>query len=218
MGKLLIVVRTVLMVAYPVAVYIGLTRFSARSVGILLLVLLLPSVARTLVTAPRGELRGVLPVPLITVGLITLSAVLDDQRFILAMPVLISLVFLYGFAASLRGMPMVERFARLQDGDLAPDKVRYCRGVTKVWSVFFAVNAAISAALALFAPLSAWALYCGLLAYILIGTLAGAEYTIRKYRFRDYGDQFHDRLLSRLFPPPAVAQLAADREAPGDHS
>ena len=218
MGKLLIVVRTALMVAYPVAVYVGLTRFSARAVGLLLLVLLLPSLVRTLLSAPRGELRGVLPVPLITLGLITLSATLNDQRFILALPVLISLTFLYGFTSSLRGVPMVERFARLQDGDLSPEKVRYCRSVTKVWSVFFAINAAIAATLALLAPLSAWALYCGLIAYILIGTLAGTEYTIRKYRFRDYSDRFHDRLLSRLFPPTAVTHLATRGQGPGEGS
>ena len=204
MGKLLFVLRSVLMVAYPIAVYVGLTHFSARAVGLLLLVFVLPGLFRTLVQSSRDQLRSVLPAPLTAALLIALSAGLNDRRFILALPVLISLVFLVGFGTSLRSVPMVERFARMQDGDLTPDKVRYCRVVTQVWCVFFALNAAVSAALAALAPLSAWALYCGLIAYVFIGTLAGAEYTIRKYRFREYRDTLADRILSRVFPPGEV--------------
>jgi uncharacterized membrane protein len=96
---------------------------------------------------------------------------------------------------------MVERFARLQDPELGPAQVVYCRSVTKVWCGFFVLNGALSATLALWAPLSVWALYTGLLSYVLIGLLGAAEYVVRKFRFREYGSGLHDRLIARVFPP-----------------
>jgi len=165
-------------------------------------VLLTPSLIGTLRRATREDLVAVLPVPASMFLLLALSSLLDDRRFMLAMPVLISVALLLTFGTSLRTTPMVERFARLQQPDLSASKVRYCRTVTLVWCGFFVFNALICAALALFASLSAWALYTGLVSSVLIGALATAEYAVRKYRFRDYGGGVHDRLLARLFPPP----------------
>jgi uncharacterized membrane protein len=142
-------------------------------------------------------------VPLSVLVVVALAAVFDDKRFVLAMPVLINLVLLYGFASSLRATPMVERFARMQDPNLGEEQVAYCRTVTKVWCGFFVLNAAVCAALALFASVSLWALYTGLIAYVLIGVLGTTEYIVRKARFREYGPHLHDRLLAKLFPPPA---------------
>ena len=189
------------MIAYPLAVYAGLTHFNARTVGLVLLLLLTPTLVGTLRRASREQLVAVLPVPGSVVALLVLASLLDDPRFMLAMPVLVSLVLLYTFASSLGTTPMVERFARLQDPDLSAAKLRYCRTVTVVWCGFFVFNALISASLALFASLAAWVLYTGLVSYVLIGALATAEYAMRKYRFRDYGGGVHDRVLSRLFPP-----------------
>lgn len=202
MAKFLIAARIVLMVMYPIAIYVGLSRFSARTVGLMMLVLLGPGLVNRARKARREDLWAVLPLPLLTIALLSLSAILNDKRFVLALPVLINLVFLLTFGLSLRSVPMVERFARMQDGDLSPEKVRYCRTVTVVWSVFFACNGTVCAALALFASLKAWTLYTGLIAYVLIGMLGGVEYTVRKYRFRDYSTRLHDRLLARVFPPP----------------
>jgi uncharacterized membrane protein len=132
-----------------------------------------------------------------------LSALLDDARFVLALPVLINGVLFLQFALSLRATPMVERFARMQDPNLGPAQVAYCRSVTKVWCVFFVLNGGFSAYLALFAEVSSWALYTGIVAYVLMGVLGASEYLVRKARFREYGPGLHDRLISRIFPPRA---------------
>ncbi|HEY6877774.1 MAG TPA: hypothetical protein VI299_07130, partial [Polyangiales bacterium] len=97
--------------------------------------------------------------------------------------------------------PLVERFARMQNPDLSPAQVAYCRTVTQVWCAFFVLNAAISGSLAAWAPLSWWTLYNGLLAYVLMGVLGAGEYLVRKFRFREYGRGLHDRLIARVFPP-----------------
>jgi uncharacterized membrane protein len=125
------------------------------------------------------------------------------------MPVLINGVLLATFASSLSSTPMVERFARMQDPELGPAQVSYCRGVTRVWCGFFVFNMLISGLLALFAPLEAWALYTGLIAYVLMGLLGASEYVVRKSRFREYGAGLHDRVLARIFPPRAATQEGA---------
>lgn len=208
MGRLFAVLNGLLVAVYPVAVYVGLTRFGARSLGLLLGLLLLPGFLRKLRAARREDLGVVLRLPLSIFALLGLAACFDDARFVFALPVLINLSLLAQFAGSLRGTPLVERFARMQQPALAPAQVAYCRTVTKVWCGFFVANALTSAALALFAPLGLWTLYNGLLAYVLIGLLATGEYLVRKARFREYGPGLHDRIIARLFPPatPSVEQ------------
>jgi uncharacterized membrane protein len=201
LGTLFAVLNGLLIAAYPIAVYIGLTRFSARSLGLLLVVLLAPGFIHKLRRARREDLLAVARLPLSILALLALAAWLDDARFVFALPVLINLALLAQFAGSLRTTPIVERFARMQQPSLSTAQVAYCRSVTKVWCCFFVLNAAISASLARFAPLSLWALYNGLLAYLLMGLLGGSEYVVRKFRFREYGSGLHDRLLARLFPP-----------------
>ncbi len=203
--KLLAVVNTLLVVAYPVAVYVGLTRFSARGVGLLMLLLLAPSLAMKWRNARREDVLAAVRVPLSIMLVAGLSAGLNDQRFVLAVPVLINTLLFIQFASSLRSTPIVERFARMQQPSLSNAQVAYCRSVTKVWCAFFLGNALVSVYLAVRAPLWVWALYTGAIAYGLIGVLATVEYVVRKARFREYGAGIHDRILARVFPPHSGA-------------
>lgn len=219
MAKFLAVLNACLIAVYPLAVYFGLLHLGARSLGLLLMLLVLPGLlwrarAARVPSQPesrrarRENLWAVARVPLSVLLLVALAALFDDRRFVLALPVLINAVLLASFASSLRGTPLVERFARMQDPELGPEQVRYCRAVTVVWCTFFLLNGALSAALALYASVASWALYTGLVAYLLIGLLATAEYVVRKARFRAYGAGLHDRLLARVFPPrPAAANV-----------
>ncbi len=199
----LAVLNGILVAAYPLAVYVGLTRFSARGVGLLLLGLLLPGMALKLRHARREDVLVVMRLPFSICVLLGLAALLNDARFVFALPILINVALFVQFFGSLRGTPLVERFARMQNPTLSAEQQAYCRSVTKVWCVFFVVNASISAALALWAPLAWWTLYNGLIAYVLMGVLGASEYLVRKFRFREYGTGLHDRLIARVFPPGA---------------
>jgi uncharacterized membrane protein len=200
----LAVLNGILVAAYPIAVYVGLTRFSARGLGLLLLVLLLPGMLIKLRNARREDVRVVLRLPLSICVLLGLAALLNDARFVFALPLLINAALFVQFASSLRGTPLVERFARMQNPALSGAQIAYCRTVTKVWCGFFVLNAAISGVLALQAPLAWWTLYNGLIAYLLMGLLGAGEYLVRKFRFREYGTGLHDRLIARVFPPHSV--------------
>lgn len=206
----LTIVWVALTLAYPLIVYVGLQRWPPHVLsGTLLGLLATLTTLRWLLTrstdsqaddTPQGRR---LPVwPLLTMGLLALGAILKQGMFVKAVPVMVSGGLLTMFALSLRSeQSMVERFARRQDPELTPDKVRYCRRVTIVWCWFFVFNITTTLVLAAVAPLSWWSLYTGMVAYVLIGTLFTVEYVVRKAKFRDYGRWWHDRALAAVFPP-----------------
>jgi len=184
-GRIARVATVVLGVAYPFVVYLGLTQLRARTVAFVLLAMLLLSALARAQGLDRTRLRTAIVPILPTVLLSVVAGALDRQWALLLVPVLVNLGLLTTFAASLRpgAVPMVERFARLREPELPEGGPLYCRAVTKVWIGFFVVNAAISAALALWAPLSWWTLWCGGLAYGCIGLVFAIEMAVRRWRF-----------------------------------
>jgi uncharacterized membrane protein len=190
MRTVVTVLAVALTISYPLAVYFGLTRLGTRSVVVLLAFLMLAGAI--LQKRKLSELKGVLAAGFV----LALTAFFNEHRFLLATPVLINLGLLATFGGSLRTeTPIVEKFARMQVSDLSAEEVRYCRSVTQVWSGFFVLNGTAAAVLALTAPLAWWALYTGLIAYVLIGLLGASEYVIRKRRFGRFGDNPIDRAL-----------------------
>lgn len=209
------VLQAVLFVAYPLAVWFGLSRFSTRGVGLLLLALLLPGLLRNL-WQRRRQLKQILSLPLAVGALITLAIAFDDERFMLAYPALVNAVLLLQFAWTLRGpTSMVERFARLQVDYLSDAETVYCRRVTLGWSVFFVLNGAACALVAIYGTRATWALFTGLVSYLILGVLFAFEFTLRKYLFRRYGDNLLDRFFAWLFPPrPSTDELPLSAPRP----
>jgi uncharacterized membrane protein len=189
--------------AYPLAVWAGLALGGVRLAGGLVLGAL---ALRSLVLWRRRDARR-LAAPLLAAGLPALAALaLDDALLLLFAPALVSLGLLGAFAVSLwRGPPVVESVARLQMGTLSEAEVRYCRGVTLVWCVFFAANALATTLLALTGSLAAWALWTGVFSYVAIGLVLAAELTVRAWRFRRYTGGPTDVVMRRLFPPRSDA-------------
>lgn len=199
MRVVLAVVRALIVIGYPAALYFGVSRLDPRSLGLVMLGLLLPNLALRVWAAPAEQRRAVVRLPLALAGLVGLGAALAEPRFYLALPVLVNLTLLANFAASLRGpVSLVERYARLQEPELPEGGPAYCRKVTAWWCWFFAANAAACAGLAAAAPVSWWALYTGILAYILVGFGFTLEFLVRKRVFQQFGDSLPDRLLARF--------------------
>ena len=109
-------------------------------------------------------------------------AQVDGQVAAKAYPVVISggLAFLFG-ASLWRPPSLVERMAELGGETLSPAIRLYCRRVTMVWALWLAINTLIAAALALFGSLEAWALWTGLLSYLVMGLIFAAEFTLRRF-------------------------------------
>jgi uncharacterized membrane protein len=96
-------------------------------------------------------------------------------------PVLVcAVLFVVFFASVLRPPTVIERIARLGEPDLPAAGVRYTRAVTLLWCAFFLFNGAIALFLALRGSNEAWALYTGLISYVLMGSLFVAEWLVRQ--------------------------------------
>lgn len=184
--RLLPVVAGLSFAAYPAFVWLGLTAGSPRQVALVLLCLLVPVSLWLLRSAGGGTAALVLVLaPLLTVAAIAGSALFDEAAWLFAEPVVISLVMLLVFGVTLRrgAVPMIERFARLQEPDLSLDKQRWCRLWTWIWCSFFVVNATAAGLLAAVAPMAWWVFYTTTLSYLLMGLLFGGEWLLRRRRF-----------------------------------
>lgn len=204
--RLIAALVAVATLAYPVLIYLGLTRWSARWLGLAVVGVALTALAvrlRRQAGTTRPRMKGVILGSLGVVFLAALSAGSNNATFVLFVPVLISASLLLTFGVTLRrgSTPLIERFARLQEPDLSADEVRWCRSWTVVWCLFFVVNGLTALTLAIAAPPSWWAAYSGGLAYVLIGALAAVEYVARKARFGRLGSNPIDRILARILPP-----------------
>lgn len=162
-------------VLYPFAVYYGSAHFAPWQFALLLGVLWL---GRAL-TAAKGA--GTLITALIALGFCVLLGMFDSPALLRWYPVLISASMLSLFGLSLiYGPPIVERLARIREPELPEVAVRYTRQVTMVWCCFFMANGLVAAALTLWAPLTWWALYTGLISYGLMGLLFAGEWLVRR--------------------------------------
>lgn len=163
-----------LSVAYPLVVYWAMGRFEPRWLAVLLLVL---AVLRAVATRQAVWLMAAAGAALLA----ALATAFNQALPLKLYPALVNAVMLVVFATSLVFPPSaVERIARLTDPDLPPAGVAYTRRVTQVWCGFFVFNGLLALATALWASDRAWALYNGLVAYVLMGALFGGEWLVRR--------------------------------------
>jgi len=101
------------------------------------------------------------------------------------MPIFIQLSLMLFFGKTLfKGPPLIERFVRFEFPDIPPVIQQYCRHLTIMWTSFFAFNIIACIVLALFAPIEWWAIYTGVMIFMLSGLLMVAEYIWRHFYFR----------------------------------
>lgn len=119
-------------------------------------------------------------VVLITVlSLLAYSTLANSALALKFYPVVVSLSFLAIFAYSLIKPPsVVEIIARLHE-TLDEHGIKYTRKVTKVWCVFFIINALIATWTIFQDDEQIWLLYNGLISYILMGVLMAVEFVVR---------------------------------------
>lgn len=160
------------LICYPALVYFGLQSYGPRVIAILLLTV--ASVRSLLV---RDHLSVWLWLSALSAA--AFSWIGNSDAGLKLYPVLVSATMLGVFFISLHhGPSVIERLARLQTPDLPEQAINYCRKVTQVWCVFFVVNGAIAWS-TIYRSDEAWALYNGLISYLLMGLLFAGEYLIR---------------------------------------
>jgi uncharacterized membrane protein len=164
----------VLTVLYPLVVYAGMGHVAPHWLAVLLMLL---GMARAIVTRQRFWW-----VVAAGAGVLALAAWQQgDPLLVKLYPALVNVVLLVVFAYSLfRGPSVVERLARLREPDLPMAAVRYTAQVTGVWCIFFIANGVAAGYTAFYSSDAVWALYNGLLAYVLMGCLMAAEWCMRQ--------------------------------------
>jgi uncharacterized membrane protein len=164
-------------VLYPGLVYIGRAIVPPTA----FVAVALAMIGLRLVTL-RSPMQRVWRAPLVA-GATTIAALamLDTPLAVKAYPAAISLATATVFGATLLHPPsLIERFARLRDPELSPTAHAYCRKVTIVWTVWLSANTIISAVLAISGNDTAWALWTGLVAYMIMGALFVGEIAVRR--------------------------------------
>lgn len=151
--------------------------------------------------ARREHLVHALQLPVVAVISAGAGWLLHEPRALLVLPSASQMMFGAVFLVSLRKVPLVENFARMQKSTLSEAERTYCRTVTLVWGLALCSAALFGLALAAWASLELWTAFTGVGSYVLVATLFSVEYVVRKVRFREYGTSMVDRLLSRVIPP-----------------
>lgn len=164
-----------LFLAYPFLVYLGLSHFDPRWLVLLLLVI---AVARYLGGSVPGAAKNIWLGAALISALITLSSATDLGLRLY--PVLVNLTLFGAFFWSYRHPPtVIELIARKAEPELPESGVAYTRKVTLVWCTFFLVNATISAYTVTLSS-DTWALYNGLISYLMIAFLMALEWLVRQ--------------------------------------
>jgi uncharacterized membrane protein len=168
-----------LTVLYPFAVYFGLQVVQPRMLAALLLTSIFlrhwQSARRFAAGVQRSEWLAFIGMCGLALAIMTTNS----STLLLLYPAAVSLAMLFVFGRTLWRPPsMVERFARLSEPDLPPEGVVYTRRVTVAWCGFFVLNAGMALA-TVFMTREVWALYNGLIAYVLMGLMFSVEWLVR---------------------------------------
>ncbi len=174
---------TALTFTYPLLVWYALTQAHSAelawvlvAIGLLRLLVHKPRHSRAVISPQFGRWTSV---ALIVVGLWV--AGMGQAGLLKAYPLLISAGLLGVFAYSLTTeRPIIQRFAALHDRALSPQKCAYLRRLTWVWCGFLALNFTASAITWAWMSLKAWALYNGVISYLLMAALLIGEYLYRR--------------------------------------
>ena len=116
------------------------------------------------------------------------------------------------FGGSLMGdrVPLCSRIAAIVHNPLEPRVARYTRQVTLAWTIFFVVNACVSAVLFAYAPIVIWSVFANVLDLPLVALMFAVEYGVRHWLLPDikhvsiFAAMRRDIHLPRTSPPPAA--------------
>ncbi|MCL1138043.1 hypothetical protein [Shewanella pneumatophori] len=171
------IVTSIVVIAYPLAVYFGLHYLPAGSIALGLCAVL---IIRLLLQ--QQQVKALLLPIIVGISLTAGSFIAKQNDWLLYYPVVINLTMLSLFGYSLKhGPSMIERLARLKEPELPDAAIGYLNRVTLIWCGLFIFNGAMALYTALYTSIETWTLYNGLIAYLLIGSLLGGEWLYRTF-------------------------------------
>lgn len=183
MNKVKLIIKAitgVILFCYPLVIYLSF-KYQVINIAILCIVTLL---ILRLITLPNlfsniGWLAKVVTCFGLLLALI--SWIFNEFQFLLYYPVATNLLFLIFFGYSLyQPQNIIEKFARLKEGNLTPSTIEYTRKVTICWCLLFILNGSIALITCFINDMYWWTIYNGLISYIFTGLLMGGEWIVRQ--------------------------------------
>jgi len=110
----------------------------------------------------------------------------------------LGLCWLFGRTLARGRVPLIARFALMEQGTLSGELAAYTRVLTWLWTLLFAAAALASLLLALSGSRDAWSLFTNLVNYVLVVALFLGELAYRRLRFRNYRHQSPLQLLRNV--------------------
>ncbi|NMH60663.1 hypothetical protein [Alteromonas ponticola] len=167
-----------LMLAYPLLVYLHIDDINPRWVGVALFIVV---GLRALVVGKLKQVSEWSLLLLISVYC-ALIMVFDSELLVRFYPVLMSVGMGVLFMASLfDAETLIEKFAKAGGQTPPPQAHGYLRVLTVCWGGLLLINGLIAAYTAWFASLSTWALYNGLISYLVLAGFAALEWGYRGF-------------------------------------
>lgn len=173
------------LVIYPLLVYLFIDRLQP----ILLVGLFALLAIGRLLSLPNLDKRYV-SIGLSVILIFCACAVIGQQFEVLKLyPVIISLAgAVFGIYTLIVPPSAIEQLVRILGMQVETERAEnYLRGVTILWIGFFILNACIAAGTAVSASTGLWALYNGLISYIIIASIFVAEYIFRQWYRKKHG-------------------------------
>lgn len=183
MKSLIPLLLAIISIAYPAMVYFGIQYLSPAYFALLIFALAIAKFLSTRNQTGKDQWLLLLAVTAYSLWLL----VSNSEEWLKLYPVIISWCLAAIFILSLRHPETIlERLARLGGAEITPRAKVYIRRLTLVWALLLTANGLVALYLAFFASLKSWALYCGLLSYLIFGTFFALEYAYRCYYIRKH--------------------------------
>ena len=172
---------TIIKLLYPLMIF---GSFSLLGFKVTVLLVLLLLAGAMIVAAMKKEAWQALLLAGLTV-ILYFSADLYQSILIKSVPALASLWYCSLFFRSLFAeKTLIAEFASLKKPDLGSVELRYCFYVTILWTVFTGLNAVSIFLIIAFMSDYYWALYSGVIAYLLVAGLFALEFAFRTLIFK----------------------------------
>jgi uncharacterized membrane protein len=167
-----------LFVAYP-----AVTHFGKPAAALALLATLAAYIVASLCV--RHPLRWLAPP---AAGVAVFLAAPPAEWLLFVPPILINamLAWLFGRTLVHGRMPLIARFAVMEQSTLSDELAAYTRTLTWLWTLLFIAAALFSFALAMSGHRDAWSLFTNFINYLLVAVLFLGEFVYRRLRFRNY--------------------------------
>ena len=166
-----------LIAAYPFIIFFALRQgFDFRFLSLVLLIFVLAAFV-------RHKNKVIL---FIGTLLCILAICFNQMLFLKIYPVFMNSMIAFVFLISLGKKPLITQIAQRMGTKMTPSVQKYTYKATLAWGAFMAINTAVSL-ITVFLSNNLWALYNGLISYILIAIMMAAEYTIRKISIQHDG-------------------------------